>query len=171
MNDLKQVFRRAKRKRALTFSLVFVLIHVLCHAGSIRDVSQSVERVKSIEPPLQFAVIGDSRDGEKVYVRLIQKILDRKPHFIIHVGDMITRPGEKEWRGFFEISKMIEIPFFPAIGNHEAVDTPRGRRSIENSLSFRKGRLIMHSKQEVHFLSSSIRKRGRGKSWMSSGRG
>jgi 3',5'-cyclic AMP phosphodiesterase CpdA len=126
VNDLKQVFRRAKRKRALTFSLVFVLIHVLCHAGSIRDVSQSVERVKSIEPPLQFAVIGDSRDGEKVYVRLIQKILDRKPHFIIHVGDMITRPGEKEWKGFFEISKMIEIPFFPVVGNHDVGNTLRG---------------------------------------------
>ncbi len=140
MNDLKQVFRRAKRKRALTFSLVFVLIHVLCHAGSIRDVSQSVERVKTIEPPLQFAVIGDSRDGEKVYVRLIQKILDRKPHFIIHVGDMITRPGEKEWRGFFEISKMIEIPFFPAIGNHEAVDTPRGEEIYRKQFTLPEGK-------------------------------
>ena len=126
MNDFKQVFRRAKRKRALTFSLLFVLIHVLCHAGSIRDVSQSVERVKSIEPPIQFAILGDSRDGKKVYTQLIQKILDRKPHFIIHLGDMISRPKEKEWERLFEISKAIDIPFFPVIGNHEVADTTRG---------------------------------------------
>ena len=126
MVDLEQVFRRAKRRKVLTFSLLFVLIHVLCHAGSIRDVGQSVEKVKSIGPPLQFAVIGDSRDGEKVYGRLIQKILDRKPHFIIHLGDMITRPGEKEWNRFFETSKAIDIPFFPVVGNHEIGSTPRG---------------------------------------------
>jgi len=126
VSDFRQIFRGARRKTALTFSLLFVLIHVICHAGSIRDVSQSVEKVLSIEPPIQFAILGDSRDGKKTYAQLLQKILGRKPHFIIHLGDMVSRPSEEEWKEFFEISEAIDIPFFPAIGNHEVADTSRG---------------------------------------------
>jgi len=126
VNNFINVFRQVRGKRGLTFALLFLIIPFLSHAGPIREVSQSVERVKSIEPPIQFAILGDSRDGEKVYIRLIQKILDRKPHFIIHLGDMISRPSEKEWKGFFEISKAIDIPFFPVKGNHEVAGTTRG---------------------------------------------
>jgi hypothetical protein len=126
VNDFINVFRKARGKRGLTFALLFLIIPFLSHAGPIREVSQSVERVKSIEPPIQFAILGDSRDGEKVFTQLIQKILKREPRFIIHLGDMISRPNEKEWKGFFEISKAIDIPFFPVVGNHEVVGTPRG---------------------------------------------
>ena len=126
MNGFINVFRKARGKRGLTFALLFLIIPFLSHAGPIREVSQSVERVKSIEPPIQFAILGDSRDGEKVFTQLIQKILKREPRFIIHLGDMISRPNEKEWKGFHEISKAIDIPFFPVIGNHEVVDTTRG---------------------------------------------
>ncbi len=126
MNDFINVFRKARGKGGLTFALLFLIIPFLSHAGSIREVSQSVERVKSIEPPIQFAILGDSRDGEKVFTQLIQKILKREPRFIIHLGDMISRPNEKEWKGFFEISKAIDIPFFPVVGNHEVADTTRG---------------------------------------------
>jgi len=126
VNDFINVFRKARGKRGLTFALLFLIIPFLSHAGLIREVSQSVERVKSIEPPIQFAILGDSRDGEKVFTQLVQKILKREPRFIIHLGDMISRPNEKAWEGFFEISKAIDIPFFPVIGNHEAADTPQG---------------------------------------------
>ncbi|HUL23149.1 MAG TPA: metallophosphoesterase, partial [Thermodesulfobacteriota bacterium] len=70
-----------------------------------------------------FALIGDSRDGEKVYTRLMERALARKPHFFIHLGDMIPHSDEKEWRAFFEISKPIDVPFFPVVGNHD-VSTP-----------------------------------------------
>jgi hypothetical protein len=54
--------------------------------GSIREVIHGIERIKSIEPPLSFAILGDSRDGKKVYTELIQRILERKPNFIVHLG-------------------------------------------------------------------------------------
>jgi len=117
-----------KRKliKSLAFLLTLLLIFSPVYAASIREVSQNVEKVKSIEPPFQFAVLGDSRDGEKVYTQLIQRILERRPHFIIHLGDMIAKPNAKEWQAFFEISRPINVPFFPVIGNHETGNTRLG---------------------------------------------
>jgi hypothetical protein len=126
MKNFKNYFKKEKWGKGLIFSLSILFISFVSHAGSIKDVSQSVEKVKSIEPPLQFALIGDSRDGEKVYTQLIQRILERRSNFIIHLGDMITRPNEKEWKEFFEISKPINLPFFPVVGNHDVGNTLRG---------------------------------------------
>jgi len=116
-------------KRKLIKTLIFILILLISspiHAGSIREVSQNIEKVKSIEPPFQFAVIGDSRDGEKVYAQLLERVLKRKPNFIVHLGDMIAKPHEKEWKAFFEISKPINLPFFPVVGNHDVGNTALG---------------------------------------------
>ncbi len=129
MRGLKPAFSGAKRRRALSFfpPLVLIfLVHVFCQAASIRDVRQNVEKIKSIEPPIRFAVLGDSRDGKRVYTKLTQMILAREPHFILHLGDMVNKAGEKEWEEFFEISRAIDIPFFPVIGNHELAGSIRG---------------------------------------------
>jgi hypothetical protein len=42
------------------------------------------------------------------------------------MGDMISQPSGKEWQAFFEMSKEIDIPFFPVVGNHDVVGTSRG---------------------------------------------
>jgi predicted phosphodiesterase len=126
MKNFKNYFKKEKWGKGLNFSLSILFISFVSHAGSTTDVSQNIERVKSTEPPFQFALIGDSRDGEKVYTQWVKRILERKPNFIIHLGDMITRPNEKEWKEFFEISKPINIPFFPVVGNHDVGNTFRG---------------------------------------------
>jgi hypothetical protein len=119
MKNFENYFKKEKWiKVLLLFGAVF-LISFSSDAGSIREVSQGIEKVQSIEPPFQFAMVGDSRDGEKVYAQLMKRIVERKPHFLIHLGDMIPHPGEKEWQKFFEISKPITLPFFPVVGNHD----------------------------------------------------
>jgi hypothetical protein len=128
MKNFENYFKKEKWTEALLFFGVVLLISFPSYAGSIRDVSQNIEKVKSIEPPFQFALIGDSRDGEKVYVRLVGRALERKPHFLIHLGDMISHPSEKEWHAFSEISKPIDIPFFPVVGNHEVFASGRGEK-------------------------------------------
>jgi hypothetical protein len=119
MKNFENYFKKEKWiKSLLLFGAVF-LISFSSDTGSIREVSQGIEKVQSIEPPFQFAMVGDSRDGEKVYAQLMKRILERKPHFLIHLGDMIPHPSEKEWQKFFEISKPITLPFFPVVGNHD----------------------------------------------------
>ena len=84
--------------------------------------------------------IGDSRDGEKVYVRLMGSALERKPHFFIHLGDMIAHPGEREWRTFFEISKPMNVPFFPVVGNHEVSSPSRGEKLYRKQFPLPEGK-------------------------------
>jgi hypothetical protein len=119
MKNFENYFNKEKWTKTLLLFGVLLLISFPSYAGSIRDVRQNIEKVKSIEPPFQFAMVGDSRDGEKVYTRLMESALGRKPRFFIHLGDMIPHSGEKEWSTFFEISKPIDVPFFPVVGNHE----------------------------------------------------
>ncbi len=119
MRNFDNYFKKEKWIRALLVFGVVLLLSLSSAAGSIRDVGQSVEKVKSINVPFGFAVVGDSRDGDAVYSKLIRGILERKPDFIIHLGDMVPSPSEREWRSFFEISKPITLPFFPVVGNHD----------------------------------------------------
>jgi hypothetical protein len=131
-----------KRKwiKNLAFVLFIVLVSSTLHAGSIREVIENIERVQSIAPPFYFAVIGDSRDGEKVYTQLIRRILERKPNLIVHLGDMITKPHEKEWKAFFEISKTIDLPFFPVVGNHDVGITTLGREIYRKQFHLPEGK-------------------------------
>jgi hypothetical protein len=119
MRNFSNYFKEEKWIKVLLFVAVVFLISFPSYAGSIRDVSQSIEKVGMINPPFQFAMIGDSRDGDKVYAQLMKRIVERKPHFLSHLGDMIPRPSEKAWQKFFEISKPLALPFFPVVGNHD----------------------------------------------------
>ena len=134
MKNFSNYFKKEKWA-ILLLSWIFLLPSVLLYAGSIKDVSQSVKQVQSIERPFQFAIVGDNRDGEKVYTQLMKDILERKPYFLIHLGDMIPHPREIEWQAFFEISKQINLPFFPVAGNHDVGMTTRGREIYRKQFS------------------------------------
>jgi hypothetical protein len=117
-----------------------LLVSSISYAGSIKEVSQNIKQAQSIESPFQFALIGDSQRGQKVYTELLRKIIDRKPNFLIHLGDMINEPHEKEWRTFFEISKPMDFPFFPVAGNHDVGTTSLGEEIYRKQFSFPEGK-------------------------------
>ncbi|MGZ6202742.1 MAG: hypothetical protein ACXWM6_14625, partial [Thermodesulfobacteriota bacterium] len=62
MKNFSNYFKKEKWAIFL-LSWAFLFLPFLSHAGSIKDVSQSVKQVQSVERPFQFAVLGDSRDG------------------------------------------------------------------------------------------------------------
>jgi len=120
--------------------IALLFIPFFSDAESIRNVTQNIERLKMISPPYDFALIGDSRDGENVYRQLIQRILEHKPAFIIHLGDMISKPNEKEWERFFKLSEPINIPFFPVVGNHDVDQMKLGEKIYLNQFFLPKGK-------------------------------
>lgn len=140
MENFRNFFKKEKWTKGLTLSFLLFLTPFVSSAASIREVSQNIERVRAIQPPFRFALIGDSRDGEKVYRQLMQRFLERKPNFIIHLGDMVAKPHEKDWREFFEMSKPIDLPFFPVMGNHEGGGTLRGEEMYQKQFILPEGK-------------------------------
>ncbi len=140
MKNFRNYFKKERSRSWLILFLPFLLFAFDSYAGSIREVSQNIERVKAVISPLQFAVLGDSRDGEKVYTRLVEKILERKPDFIIHLGDMISKPDGKEWRQFFDLSRPITVPFFPVAGNHDVGISSRGEEMYRKQFLLPEGK-------------------------------
>ena len=154
MENFENYFKKEKWIKALLFFGVVFLISFSSYAGSIREVSQSIKKVQSIQPPFQFAMIGDSRDGEKVYTQLMKRILERKPDFLIHLGDMIPKPHEKEWQAFFEISKPITLPFFPVVGNHDVGTESSGDEIYRKQFFLPEGKTYYAFRAGGSFLSS-----------------
>ena len=71
-----------------------------------------------------FGVIGDSRNNDKVFCKLIGMIHDdpSHPELLLHTGDMVGAcDEEKQWERFHKCINILgpKFPLYPAIGNHE----------------------------------------------------
>ncbi len=139
MKNFSNYFKKEKRT-ILLLSGIFLFLPLIAYSGSIKDVRQSVKQVQSIERPFRFAIIGDNRDGEKVYTQLLRAVVARKADFLINLGDMIPHPHEREWKAFFETSKQIDLPFFPVVGNHDTGTTARGAEIYRSQFSLPEGK-------------------------------
>jgi predicted phosphodiesterase len=70
-----------------------------------------------------FGVIGDTQKNPRMTAQIAKLIWERRPHFVIHVGDVVDNgPDKKEWvHELFGPCRELfsRVPVFPAIGNHE----------------------------------------------------
>ena len=73
-------------------------------------------------PALAFAVCGDSRDGTRVYRRVLEAVMADGSQFLINTGDLVNKGTEAQWREFQEIMVPFKLPFYPVPGNHDGLD-------------------------------------------------
>lgn len=97
----------------------------------IRDVIYNYEQNSSpllfeeenVKYPFKFIVYGDSREDSGVQrTMIVKKIIEERPDFVIHLGDMVTFHDEHQWEIFDAFDGQIMnngILFFPILGNHE----------------------------------------------------
>ena len=102
--------------------LALLLLTALAHAES-PAMHQAIKRLAATKGPFTFAVIGDSRSGDRVYAKVVKQMMLRNPLFVVNVGDVIVHSGDrKHWQHFREISKTIDVPYFLTPGNHDIDD-------------------------------------------------
>ncbi|MBI5399754.1 metallophosphoesterase [Candidatus Saganbacteria bacterium] len=69
-----------------------------------------------------FAVFGDNRDGDKVFVALLKKI-DQEPNlaFAFNTGDFVPSGQEQQYRHYLKMLSQSKIKVFNIPGNHDLV--------------------------------------------------
>ena len=76
--------------------------------------------------PFNFAAIGDTRSRKDIHSKILAKVMEVNPRFLINSGDLVGNGRSiNDWESFFEVSNkfMRNIPYYPVLGNHEK-DSP-----------------------------------------------
>jgi len=72
--------------------------------------------------PFSFIVVGDTRSGADAHRRIVERMAQEVPDFVLGTGDMVDDGHRQEqWQQFFEIETALlrDNVYFPAIGNHD----------------------------------------------------
>ena len=114
-------------RRLCSIVLVLLLAPLLAQVSYAqtlyeRSLPQFTARASKANPgDFTFVVLGDSRDGDRVFKRALELAKSFDPLFILHGGDYSGSGGEGETNGFLQVlkEKVPDIPFFVVMGNHE----------------------------------------------------
>jgi 3',5'-cyclic AMP phosphodiesterase CpdA len=93
---------------------------------TVDDVVQSGELATAPEEgsqsPFTFVVYGDTRSQMGPHRRIIERVRDEVPDFLLGTGDFVDEGGkEAQWQQFFEIERELlrDNVLFPSVGNHD----------------------------------------------------
>ncbi|HEV7559576.1 MAG TPA: metallophosphoesterase family protein [Kofleriaceae bacterium] len=74
------------------------------------------------EVPFSFVVMGDTRNGTEQHRRVIERMSQEVPDFVLGTGDMVDEGWRQDqWQQFFDVENQLlrDNVFFPAVGNHD----------------------------------------------------
>ena len=72
--------------------------------------------------PFSFIVVGDTRSGVDAHRRVIERISQEVPDFVLGTGDMVDDGyRQDQWQQFFDVEGPVlrDNVYFPAVGNHD----------------------------------------------------
>ncbi|HEY45037.1 MAG TPA: hypothetical protein G4O11_13745, partial [Anaerolineae bacterium] len=69
-----------------------------------------------------FAVCGDSRGGDEIYLKILQQVGEDGAVFLVNTGDLVNYGRADEFQHFADLMSDFTIPFFPVAGNHDSPD-------------------------------------------------
>ena len=76
--------------------------------------------------PFNFIAIGDSRNRHDVHAKIVKKMGEKNPRFVVNSGDLVANGRSiGDWEAFFTVNNefMKNTPYYPVLGNHEK-DSP-----------------------------------------------
>jgi predicted phosphodiesterase len=72
--------------------------------------------------PFSFIVVGDTRYGMNPHRRVVERMAQDVPDFILGTGDMVDDGSRQDqWQDFFDVENNLlrNNVYFPAVGNHD----------------------------------------------------
>lgn len=113
---------KINRRHKYIGTLLFIVLTLgAACAAPVQQTNRKFNELKNLPTQFKFVVLGDNRSGDDVYRNLISMAMEQKPDFIINTGDQIATPGDrKQWANFWELSKVVTVPYFLTVGNHDS---------------------------------------------------
>jgi predicted MPP superfamily phosphohydrolase len=77
---------------------------------------------EGMDVPFTFVVYGDSRNGIEQHRRVVDRVTQEVPDFVVGTGDMVDEGfREDQWQQFFDVETRLlrDNVYFPALGNHD----------------------------------------------------
>lgn len=90
-----------------------------------------------VDVPFAFVVMGDTRNGVDAHRRVVERIAQEVPDFVLGTGDMVDDGyRQDQWQQFFDLESPLlrDNVYFPAVGNHDRQG--RGRTADSYRLFF-----------------------------------
>lgn len=110
-------------RRLFIAALALAILAPTAFAAQSTEFAEKLKRLSLIRGKYSFIVLGDNRSGDAAYRNIIARAMERKPDFIVNVGDQIPDPGDRDdWDRFWALSKPITVPYFLTVGNHDVND-------------------------------------------------
>lgn len=110
--------------RGVRNGVIFMLLLLrtgMVLAAQDQPLQQKLAALEKLPAKFSFAVLGDNRTGDDIYRKIIGQVMERKPDFIVNTGDQIEKPGNRDmWANFWEMSRVVAVPYFFTVGNHDA---------------------------------------------------
>jgi predicted phosphodiesterase len=72
--------------------------------------------------PHSFVVLGDTRSSADAHRRVVERMSQEVPDFVLGTGDMVDEGTKQEqWQQFFDVEDQLlrDNVYFPALGNHD----------------------------------------------------
>lgn len=74
--------------------------------------------------PVSFIAYGDTRTDHAAHQRVAERVATEQPDFVVNTGDLVGDGRDaSDWEIYFHLAGPLisSTPFFPAIGNHDAL--------------------------------------------------
>jgi serine/threonine-protein phosphatase CPPED1 len=96
-----------------------------------------------------FAVLGDNRDGDETYARLLEMVNADAVDFLVNTGDLVSSGRLDQFTAFQKLMAVLRKPFYPVPGNHDVANDG----TLANYLQFSGAPAAHYSfdRGQVHF--------------------
>jgi predicted phosphodiesterase len=130
---MMQIFNRYRF--VALFVLPVIIFSLACpltsHSLTLHERSlQKLEKNLQTASPddFIFVVLGDSRDNDELFHKILVEAAKLRPLFILHGGDIVNTGTENKFNHFLDSveSTIPDTPIFVVMGNHELTHTMKG---------------------------------------------
>lgn len=113
-----------KTRTTISILCLFLFFSIPLPCGAVplsleKNIKAILANQSGLNEGFDFIVLGDSRDNEKIYKRLLNQARNFKPRFLLNTGDIVNGGHAPEFETYRKWIADFDIPILHIPGNHD----------------------------------------------------